>query len=88
MIWYTCCVKVIYYTRHARNRMRLYGVEREAVEAALTQPALRQPSERGKEHAWKTVGAGIVLRVTFVEEAARYVVITVTPKCTLPEVTS
>ena len=78
-------MKLVYYTRHARNRMRLYEIVPDEVIEALAYPSLIQPGEHGRQHAWKTMQTGKTLRITFVEESGRYVVITVTPKRFMPE---
>ena len=65
--------------------MRLYDIAPEDVIEALECPSLTQPGEYGRQHAWKTTQAGKTLRVTFIEESGRCVVITVTPKRFMPE---
>lgn len=70
----------VYLTRHARNRMRLYEIGEEAVGEALRKPDDIIMGEFGRRHAWKRGVGNVWLRVTFVDEGARRVVITVTPK--------
>lgn len=67
-------------TRHARNRMRLYDIALEEVEAALKDPEQVTAGAFGRRHAWKPAVQGGWLRVTFTDEGSRRVVITVTPK--------
>ncbi len=60
--------------------MRLYDVAEESVRAALGDPERITVGTFGSEHAWKRVGEERWLRVTFRDEGARRIVITVTPK--------
>ena len=64
--------------------MRLYGVAEASVHAALTAPDQITTGELNAWHAWKREGGGGWLRVTFRDELARRVVITVTPKKKFP----
>ena len=79
------------FTRHARNRMRRYAVTAEDVETVLLQPLLLMSTEKGRTNAWCSPtealreGGYAWLRVTFIEEAGRTVVITVTPRRRGPE---
>lgn len=69
-------------TRHARNRMRLYDVAMDDVREALQHPDQVLPGSAEYRHAWRRSSRGGWLRVTFTDEGARRVVITVTPKRT------
>jgi hypothetical protein len=78
---------MIRFTRHARNRMRLYRLTEADVSDALRQPHHVTPTSRGEQHAWKHVPTGW-LRVTYVEEhQTLVVVITVTVRRRGPEET-
>jgi len=70
----------VFFTRHARNRMRLYEIAEEDVRTALADPAEVTVGAFGRQHAWKRRAQGSWLRVTFKDEGIRRVVITVTPK--------
>ena len=70
----------LYFTRHARNRMRLYDIGQEEVRAALEHAEEVTAGPFGRQHAWKREVHGQWLRVTFRDEPARRIVITVTPK--------
>ena len=72
-------VKPIYFSRHARRRLRRHGIAQEQVEAALRAPDSTEPSVKGRTNALKSIG-GRVLRVTFLEEPERIIVVTVTPR--------
>ena len=70
----------VYLTRHARNRMRLYEVAEGDVRGALEHPERITPASFQAVHAWKRTATGAWLRVTYTDEGARRVVITVTPR--------
>ena len=70
----------VYFTRHARNRMRLYEITEEDVRAALADPEQVTAGAFERQHAWKRRAQGSWVRVTFKDEGIRRVVITVTPK--------
>ena len=72
-------MKPLYLSRHARRRMRLYGISSQEVESTIVSPDLVEPTRRSRLNAIKSVSDRIV-RVTYVEEADRIVVITVTPR--------
>ena len=72
-------VMPLYFTRHARNRMRQYRITRVEVESVLEAPDLVEPDEDDRLNATKVL-PDKVIRVTYVEEATRIVVITVTPR--------
>jgi hypothetical protein len=44
-------VKTIKYTRHARNRMRLYGINEDEVELAIKKPENLEASVEGRSNA-------------------------------------
>jgi hypothetical protein len=73
----------LFFSRHARNRMRRYRQTLELTEndvaAALDRPEVILPSIRGRSNAWKNFG-DFWLRVTFIEQAHRRVVVIVTVK--------
>jgi Domain of unknown function (DUF4258) len=68
---------MIRFTRHARNRMRLWRLTEAEVTEALRTPDQVTPSSHGERHAWKQTARGW-LRVTSVQEDETFVVITVT----------
>ena len=55
---------VVYLTRHARNRMRLYDVPEGEVEAAVGHPSHLISGQYGRQHAWAPRTQGGWLRVT------------------------
>ncbi|MCL6449542.1 MAG: DUF4258 domain-containing protein [Armatimonadetes bacterium] len=70
----------IYFSRHAKNRMRRFKVESEEVVAAIEAPDILVESHKGRKNAWKKRSGGY-LRVTFCTEDSRdIVVVTVTVK--------
>jgi Domain of unknown function (DUF4258) len=75
---------MIRFTRHARNRMRLYQLTEADVTGALRQPDRVTPTSHGEQHAWKHIPRGW-LRVTSVEENQILIVITVTVRRRGPE---
>ncbi|MBI4354340.1 MAG: DUF4258 domain-containing protein [Candidatus Omnitrophica bacterium] len=70
----------VYFTRHARNRMRLYDISEADVMTSVTQPERVTTASLGDRHAWKHIEGNRWLRVTFKDEGGRRLVITVTPK--------
>ena len=72
-------MKPLYFTRHARNRMRQYGITRDEVESVLESPDLTETDEGTRINSSKALPDRIV-RVTHVEETNRFVIITVTPR--------
>jgi Domain of unknown function (DUF4258) len=69
----------IKYTRHAKNRMRLYKITEAEVELAIQQPEHLAPSIEGRLNAWREI-LGYFLRVTYKEEENRYLVISAVRK--------
>jgi hypothetical protein len=70
----------IRFTRHARNRLRLWKLSEADVTEVLRRPDRTTPtSHPGRTNAWKRVGDRW-LRVTFTVEGETTVVITVTPR--------
>jgi len=72
-------VKIIKYTRHARNRMRLHGITEDDVESAMEKPAYLEPSIEGRSNAWLEI-TGKFLRVTYKEEENSFLVISAVKK--------
>ena len=72
-------MKSIYLSRHATRRMRLYDIHLRHVTKTLQEPDEVVPSMKNRYNAYEKVG-GRVLRVTYVEEEQRYIVISVTPR--------
>ena len=77
-------MKPIVLSRHARNRVRLYRVSLEEVRRVLEEPSSVKDSIKGRRNAYGTLG-GRVLRVTYIEEGERIVVVTVTTDVSLLE---
>lgn len=75
---------MIRFTRHARNRMRLYRLTEAEVSDALRQPDHATPTSHGEQHAWKQTPRGW-LRVTSTQEGQVTLVITVTIRRRGPE---
>lgn len=74
----------IHFSRHSRNRMRFWRVTQNDVIAVLNDPDQVTPSRKGRQNAWKrTVKQW--MRVTYISEGARTVVVTVTIKPRGPE---
>jgi len=73
------CMKVIKYTRHAKNRMRLHRITEAEIESAIGNPDFIEPSSDGKLNAWKRV-LEKYLRVTFKEESGKFLVISAVKK--------
>ena len=59
--------------------MRRYAITEEEVQSVLTTPNRVESAVKGRTNAIKEE-AGRILRVTYVEEAHRIVVVTVTPR--------
>jgi len=69
----------VYLTRHAKNRMRLYEITAEEIHVTLREPDQVTEGAYGRRQAWKRGPHGQWLRVTFVDEGTRRIVITITP---------
>lgn len=67
----------LYFVRHARNRLRYWKLTRSDVEHALSEPDRVTPSKSGRFNAWKRTEYGW-LRITYIDEVDRRVIITVT----------
>ncbi|MBE0431582.1 MAG: DUF4258 domain-containing protein [Dehalococcoidia bacterium] len=74
----------LYFSRHARNRMRRFGVSPGEVEQLLEGPDHTESGEKGRRNAWRKRNDRYI-RVTYVEEQERTVVVTVTLKDRLPK---
>ena len=72
-------MKPLFFTRHARNRMRKYRITRCDVESVLEDPDLTEPDDDNHLNSTKALPNKIV-RVTYVEETGQIVIITVTPR--------
>lgn len=68
----------IKYTRHAKNRMRLYEIPENDVEKTLEDPEFIEQTIENRNNAWKKIGDKY-LRVTFKQED-KMIIISVTPK--------
>ncbi len=74
----------IHFSRHSRNRMRFWHVSQNEVIAVLNDPDQVTSSRKGRLNAWKRTGKQWV-RVTYISEGARTVVVTVTARPRGPE---
>lgn len=72
-------MKMIKYTRHAKNRMRLHRITEAEIESAIDNSDFIEPSSEGKLNAWKRVSEKY-LRVTFKEKAGKVLIITAVKK--------
>ena len=77
-------MKKIYLSRHAKNRMRKFGISSNIVKQVLKNPDLLEPSIKGRKNIWRKV-QDKYYRVTCFEESNRIVVVTVTPKEKIPK---
>jgi hypothetical protein len=71
-------MKPIVYSRHARGRMRLYDISRQDVVQVLEKPDREETTILGRMNVFREVN-GKRLRVTYVEEEGRIVIVTTTP---------
>ncbi len=72
-------MKMIKYTRHAKNRMRLHRITEAEIESAIDNSDFIEPSSEGKLNAWKRVSEKY-LRVTFKEKTGKVLIITAVKK--------
>lgn len=77
-------MKPVRLTRHARNRLRLWHLADDVIIDAIASPDIVTPSVRGRGNAWK-LSDGRWIRVTFIDEGAEIVVVTVTIRRRGPE---
>ena len=68
--------KPLRFTRHARNRLRLWRLSEQAAADVLRAPDTVSPTVHGRSNAWKLLG-GRWIRVTF-DRAGAVAIITVT----------
>ncbi|RLE12591.1 hypothetical protein DRI96_04270 [Candidatus Aerophobetes bacterium] len=76
-------MKKIYFSRHAKNRMRKFAIKPDVVRKVLEKPDFLEPSIKGRKNFWRKV-QDKYYRVTCLEEGDKIVVITVTPKEKIP----
>lgn len=72
-------MKLIKYTRHAKNRMRWHRITENEVESAIQKPEFLEPSIEDRLNAW-IKASDKFLRVTYKEEGDKFVVITAVKK--------
>ena len=65
------------YSRHARNRLRLWRLDHDTIAEAIDRSDAVTPSVKGRQNAWKRLD-GRWVRVTFIDEVAEFAVVTVT----------
>ena len=73
----------VYLSRHARNRMRKFRISPEEASQAIEAAECIEPTEKGRQNAWKKKDDKYI-RVTYLGEEERSVVVTVTLKDRLP----
>lgn len=71
-------MKPLVFPRHARRRMRLYGVSPQQASEVIETPQALEPSVKGRMNATRTI-EGRRIRVTYLDGEREYVIITVTP---------
>lgn len=72
----------VVYTRHARGRMRLYGITTNQVELVLSEPDYAPEREGDRFVVLKLIPAafkGMPLKVTYVIESGRTIVLSAYP---------
>ncbi len=72
-------MKKIKYLRHAKNRMRWHRISESEVEEAIQRPEFLESSTEGRFNAWIQT-SNKFLRVTYTEEADRYLIVTAVKK--------
>ena len=72
-------IRPVWYTRHARSRMRQHQISEESVISTLREPDELLPGIKSRYNALKQIGDRII-RVTFLEEAEHILIITVSPR--------
>ena len=72
-------MKPVRYTRHAISRMRQHLISEESVVLTIGEPDQLLPSIKNRYNALKRM-ANKIIRVTFIEEVDRILVITVSPR--------
>ena len=70
-------MKPLRFTRHARNRMRRDRIESELVKACLDVPDATTATTKGRTNYWRKHNMEY-LRVTAIQEADTFVIISVT----------
>jgi hypothetical protein len=68
-------MKLLKYTRHAKNGMRWRRITESEIESAVNNPDFTGSSLEGKIHAWRKL-SDKYLRVTFKNELDRILIIT------------
>ena len=66
-------------SRHARRRMNLYNITFEQIAQTLGIPDRVEPTIKKRYNAYKKIGDRY-LRVTYLEEEKRYLVVSTTPR--------
>lgn len=69
----------IYFSRHARRQMRWRRISEAEVEAVLTEPDRQEPTRKGRMNAYRAIDDRL-LKVTYLEEPGRLVIVTVVDK--------
>lgn len=77
-------MKIIYLSRHAKNRMRKFGINQGIVKQVLEKPDFVEPSIKGRENIWRKL-QNKYYRVTCLKESNKIIIITVTPKEKMPK---
>lgn len=74
---------IIYFTRHAKNRMRKFKIDQQTVRDCIKNPKIQESLEN-RINMWCPF-KGKYIRVSIVQEGSKTVVITVTLKSKLKE---
>lgn len=77
-------MKIIYLSRHAKNRMRKFGINPGIVKKVLEKPDFVESSIKGRKNIWRKL-QNKYYRVTCLEESNKIIIITVTPKEKMPK---
>ena len=72
-------MKSIYFTRHARRRMKWRNISEEEVKETIARPEKIEGLSEQKINAFKSMGKELI-RVTYLEQNNRIVVISVVDK--------
>lgn len=71
--------KPIFYTRHAKSRMRWRSISKEDIKMVLAAPQKKESLRNNRHHYFRQIGSKLI-RVTFVEESEKFVIISAVDK--------
>lgn len=69
---------MIKFTRHAKNRLRLYDISVDLIENAIKFPDRKSVNSEGNVTVWKTI-SGLKLKIIYTVEENHIYIITVIP---------